>query len=889
MSSVPMIRDVLTVDQTTQDFYNSFAGDGPVFLLGRVVQHAPNYTLQLNGRPLIIIADTYIGNGGGIDGSGGIFTGNGSPKAHPAPVAGGRGTDGANARLRKIGTDWRPVSAGGKGTPGGHGSSGLPGTTVTLFCHSATDLRINVAATVSAPGGDGGNGGIGGNGLPDRTDANGEVIEGYPGTRGGQGGNGGAGGNGANGGTLVIVTTQPIASPALTYGSTAGSPGGRGGRWPQDGLNTPVNDDGTDDSHPDFAANGHNGTDGTSPQPEISVTDNASYLDRLRSLLDSDQTWNFANFWAPFRVSAGEYYFRKFQPDDRSSDMGVLAAREFKAALELQPDNVEALRLQSLLLSGSNAIGLPRYLDVVPDFNRYINTYDSVATLVTSFFNAGVAQILAAQQLDALKALLTAQRMIAQDAVANATSDLAFAQSEQKSASDEVAYIQQQLDDTTAQINQAAEAMKSQGITIEGVFGTVAEIGAAVASIAAAIPSGGTSLVALVPSILVLTSTVVEEGPRIANQVFAGGKPDLDDVRAAYKKVGEEVQAVVAAGKTVANFVKVVEKITSGSTPENAASVALVKRGAELTHQLLVAKNHIDLNAQRIAAIQSRKGKAQGLLEYITNAADITADDIRTAGQQTIYAALLQVDALLTFAFLAQRSFEIYTVPTGPQLTPLMNAGVADPNILRAYQDGLPNMEGAMLQSFQASWNTLLRPVSLQKAYADYLQRSVQSDIVRLEFNTDKDGPLLDQLRTTGFMPFQLGVESISQDRRETKIRGVAVSLVGAVSPSKIVSCDVWHGTRYEQIGPDGSLNVQLLEAKSYTLQAPVTPLAIDPVHFGQDSPIDAPQALPFWGRGAGGEWNLRLPATQPHGEPVDLSNLQTVQVWIGYQFVPVD
>ena len=887
MADFPLIRDTLTIDATVQQFYNNFDGAGPVFLLGRVVEHAKGFILQLNGRPLVIIADFYWGNGGGIDGSGGVFRGNGLAKAHVPPVAGRNGIDGANAMLRKFRSFWRPISGGTNGTPGGDGSSGSAGTSVTLMCQRGKDVSINVSASGSAPGGNGGRGGIGGNGQPERIDDSGEVVEGFRGTRGGKGGKGGNGGNGASGGTLVVWSTQTLPSPSLITGSTPGSKGGRGGRWGINGTDLPEDEIGNDD--PLFAPNGVDGTDGSSPPPDVQVLDNDTYLNRMRALLNSDPDRNFGNFWAPFRLIVGEYYFRQFQPDDDMTDKGTLAAREFNAALELQGDNVEAKRLQNLLLSGCNALGLPRHLDVVPDFNRYTNTYNAVATLVTAFFNAGLANILAAKQLDALKNLLGTQRMNAQDAIANATSDLSNAQIDRKSASDDVTYIQQQLDDTTVQIQQAMAAMKSQGITIGGILGTVAEVGAAVVSVVAAIPTGGASLVALVPAMLTLTSTLVEEGPRIAKQVFAGDKPDLDDVQKAYKQVGEDVQRVISAGKTIVNFVKVVEKISSGSTPENAASVALIKRGAELTHQLLVAKNQLGLNDQKMKAIHAHLDRAQGILDYIRTNENITSNSIREAGQQTILAALLQVDTVLTFAFLAQRSLEIYTVPAPPQLTPLLIAGTVHPDMLRAYQDDLPNSEGPIVQSYQATWNSLLGIVGLQRAYADYLQRDVQADIVRLTYTADAHGPLLAQLRATGVMPFRIEVSAISQARKETKIRGVAVALVGATSPSGVISCAVWHGTRYEQIGPTGTLDVQILKAKSYTLAAPVTPLILEPVRFGQEDPIDAPQALPFWGRGVGGEWNLRLPATQPDGESIDLSGLHTVQIWIGYQFVPTN
>jgi hypothetical protein len=440
------------------------------------------------------------------------------------------------------------------------------------------------------------------------------------------------------------------------------------------------------------------------------------------------------------------------------------------------------------------------------------------------------------------------------------------------------------------------ESMKSQGFSITGFLGTVAEVGAAVVSVVAAIPSGGASLVALVPAVLTLTSTVVEEAPFITKAALAGQTPDLDDVQKAYKDVAKNVEAVVSAGKTVVNFVNMIDKISAGSTPENAQSVALVKRGAELTHQLLVAKSQVDLGQQKITATQARLDRSKGILDYILSNPPIDADSIRGAGLQTINAALLQVDTLLTFAFLAQRSFEIYTLPSGPQLTPMLDAAFPHPDVIRAYQDKLPNSEGPMFQAYQSAWNTLLNPIGLQRAYANYLQRDIQTEVLRLSFTKDANAMLLEQLRTARKLPFRVELDSISQGRKETKIRGVAVALIGATSSSSVISCSLWHGTRYEQVGPqaekapgfpNGKPVSLLLDAKFKNLQASPTPLVLAPVQFGDNEPIDAPQQLPYWGRGVAGDWELRLPEQQPGGEAVDLSELQTVQIWIGYQYVP--
>lgn len=911
MADSPIVRDTLSIDATLQGIYDSYRFVGPFYLLARVVQHIPGFSLKLNETPLIIIADHYDANGGNIDGSGWL-------KNPVQPARGADGVDGANAQYRSFGTvthtihhingtssdpsgitpsaspsvQVRPVTPGTNGTSGKGGSSGSPGTDVTLLCRTAGSININVQATESAPGGNAGRGGEGGDGSAGYTDPDtGEVIGAFPGTHGGYGGAGGNGGNGASGGVITILSTSPLPGPSLMYGGTPGSAGGRGAPWGRDG-NECGNPICTDETQPCHGRDGTYGSACITTQPVIQVLSAEEYRSRMLTLLVPDPVnnpgWNLASYWHPFRAVVGEYYFRQFQPEDEGNNNGVLAAREFEATLELRSDNPEALRLNSFLLAGTNAIGQPRNMDVVPDFNRYIDSYNSIASLVTSFFDRGVAEILAGAQLDAVRQLLVDQKQTAADAVATATSDIGLATQEQKNATDEVTYVHAQLQQATTDIQTEMEAMKAKQFSLLGVLGTVAQLGAAVIGIAGAAFSGGASLALLVPAIASLSSEVLKDGPDIVQTVFAGKKADTDAIDKAYKKVGKSADAVIAAGKSIVNFVSTIQKLTDGTTPDNAKYVTLVRRGSELTHQLLVAKSQVDLIGGRISAVQAHLGRAQGLLDTIQRAESngLDAGLVRSAGEQAIDAALSQADTLNSFAFLAQRSFEIYTIPPPPQLSPQLSAGLVHPDVLRSYQDGLPGSEAAMVAAYQAAWKAWLGPVALQRAYADYLQRDVQTDIVRLVFTAAADAGLLQSLRTSSVLPFHIDVAALSIDQRETKIRGVAVSLVGATSSSSIISCDVWHDGRYEQIGPDGGRDVQFLRAKTYTVQAPVVPLTIDPVHFGSSDPIDAPQGLSYWGRGIGGNWELRLPGFQPGHEPINLSGLQTVQIWIGYQYV---
>ena len=60
-----------------------------------------------------------------------------------------------------------------------------------------------------------------------------------------------------------------------------------------------------------------------------------------------------------------------------------------------------------------------------------------------------------------------------------------------------------------------------------------------------------------------------------------------------------------------------IDRISTGSTPDNAKYVALVKQGAELAHELLLANHRATLIDQRLAAIKARLGRAQALSSEI--------------------------------------------------------------------------------------------------------------------------------------------------------------------------------------------------------------------------------------------------------------------------------
>ena len=532
-----------------------------------------------------------------------------------------------------------------------------------------------------------------------------------------------------------------------------------------------------------------------------------------------------------------------------------------------------------------NALGLPSNLDIVPDFDSYINAYTSFSPLVLGFFDVGVSLTLASEQLAGIQGLLKTQHAQAVAAEQDATADRAIAQTEHGNAQSEAVYLQKQLDDVTTQIKAALPAMQSASFNLGAILGTVAEIASAVVSVAAAIPTLGASLVALVPDIIAITNSVLDSTQPLTKTLFKADDSDDKAVKDAYKAVGQDVKSIEAGGKAIVNFVNLVQTLDKGTTPQNAQYLALVKQGADLTHQVLLARNQVILAGQRTAAVEARVGRAQSLVT-ITDAAgaSIPPGDpvaIRAAGLQAIQAALEKVDSLLKFAFFAQRSLEIYTLQK--PVTPLaLDAGWISPEIWQSYQEGkVP--AGDLLAHHTQAWQKLLQPTDLKMQYVNYLQQSgFSKDTLSLIYN---DPASLEMLRSTGTFRLRVDLSRMPPDHIETKIRTVNVALVGAHSQSGLLSCDVKHSGLYEQIGPNGTPEPLFLEAKVWTVQAQMQPLTLGPVSPDPDPPLSSPSQIPFWGRGVGGDWEIHIPPAQPNGMPADLSAVSQIEIWISYQF----
>lgn len=256
------------------------------------------------------------------------------------------------------------------------------------------------------------------------------------------------------------------------------------------------------------------------------------------------------------------------------------------------------------------------------------------------------------------------------------------------------------------------------------------------------------------------------------------------------------------------------------------------------------------------------------------------AASIKRAGLLAVATAQSKTDALLGFAFRAQRSVEIYTLQNEERRLAL-DAGLVSPDVAQSYYEEDID-EGELVGRLVSSWSDLLGPIDIQADYLSYFDQPHDQDTLRRSF-TAPDAQLTD-LKSRHQFAFRIDATELPAGHADAKIKSVRLALVGAAHPAGEISCEVRHGGAYEQRRRDGSITIQLLSPRVSTRPAKTTPLVPDE-GLGDDSPLTAPRSLAYWGRGVGGDWEVTIPPEQ-FASGLDLSGLSEVQIWIGYQFL---
>ena len=560
--------------------------------------------------------------------------------------------------------------------------------------------------------------------------------------------------------------------------------------------------------------------------------------------------------------------------------------------LRLEPANAAALKYQKQILNDQNVLGLPRLLDIIPDFPTYSMQYGLWAELVDgAFTNTGIGQLLASANMQVAANLFEVYRKDIHNRAGVETFLLAAAKSAQDEAQNALAYSNSRLTELTGQIQAAIAEMNNQSISIGALIGTVGEVAVAVVAVVAAVPTAGASLVALAPDLAALVATA---WPLVAQEVFAPTAQELKDLKASYGRVEKDVKDVYGATKSVITMVNSLQKLLNGTTPDNSKYVALLRQAVELSHEHLIAKLRNDQADLLLAAHHTQLDDDLQLAVLADQQmAQLRANVkiLEDAGHTAILSTQTYIDVLQAIAFRAQRSVEIYTLRDDEAAQVDFSSGYLHPDDEHNFADGeMDSVE--LIAKYSASWQGHLKPINLQSDYTAYFAGGAGFDLIAdwlyLSFT---DPEQLARFQATQELRFivDLSDDFFAPDEFEAKIEAVHVGLVGATSSAPTVTCKVRHGGLYLSKKRGGSEVKMVLERHVTQNGASKTPLqvaAITPTTGA--ATVTAPATLSFWGRGVAGDWEIEVTPFEVTSKGVDFKKLKEIQVWIAYQaFVP--
>jgi hypothetical protein len=840
-------RDTIVINTDFANFVaakaNALPKGSTLLIAARDCRHDPGTILSVPGYHLILLADQYDSAGGAIDASGLSALG-----------------QGANGAPGKAGIGDEPGEPGGQGESGPAGNSG---GNIILFAKRLINARV------LSSGGHGGQGGTGGTGGPPHSyqdpDRGGTVW-----SAPGPGGNGGAGGHGGNGGRSSVVCVElPDTTPGVQLEANGGdgASGGAGGRGAMDHQGR--------FQAPSGAA-GPRGARGLPGWSSISQMTEDEYWMCLRYAVGSD-----ASEWATYRLSVGEYVFRAYRAASPYDTYQGLALDEFDAALALNPDFVQARTDRDHLLGNRNILGIPRQVDIFPDFERYDSFVTASAQLVLSILqfasNDLTTGILANYTVQSLQReidhLKSSKKILSDEEKAAALG--------KTTADQEESIAEQRANQVAAQVQ--AKKLELDQAYIDYMNLAVSTVGT-VAGIVAAIPTGGASVLAVTPAVISLYSDLETSGvlTEMKGALHLGG----EEAEKAWAKLETDagslktiIEQNFAAAKNLVNLVKTLDDVWQAKVAKKEYQELLAK-SVEAVHALLLARqraSQAEILHQVAVAKQVQRDADEQAATAQLNRINAGIKVLNDAAKTIIHTSHSYFDTVARFAFYVARALEIYTLDD--QSSEIhYDYGYVHPDIDQDYLEGRLLSE-KYVAAYQATWSSVPDLMHFRQRYLDYFASS-NSDFTRdIYVRLIAEPAALADFKQHRTLSVSIDFADLQQGRAEAKAEVVAVALIGATSQSAIINCRVEHGGISKQKKRDGNVVIQYLRPHSTIVHAELQPLAPnDLIPDPRTDPLIAPRTVAFWGRGVATTWRLTV-----EDPTVDLSTVSAIQVGIGY------
>ncbi|KAF5324717.1 hypothetical protein D9611_004322 [Ephemerocybe angulata] len=801
--------------------------------------------------------------------------------------SGANGGDGANGRRDAI-----------QGLEGGQGVDGLRGGEVKVVAEV-----VSGRWQVDVGGGDGGNGGSGGRGHDIGVEDVWPIPLGrtpypfppYIEKTGGKGGNGGKGGLGGHGGIVILASvTSPsdVVPGTLLNGGSLGKGGGGGAPgqngWPKYKVRSPIALAVEGAANPEIrqgppGKGGDRGGDGADGSSGELKTTTLSYAEFWASLASEP----FAFEWAKYRHAVGEFYFRSYVPGAADRDHYVgLAVDEFQAAIRLNAGQTESILRLEHIWNDINPLGLPRNFDVIPNFKEYITNLTNLGSLVATFSSIGNTTLLKATDLQGFQEVFKGQRAQCDVRIEDATANLEISKQTEKDLGEALKELEGIMEEVKRQIEAANEEMKKP-LSIGGIGGSVKDIAVAVVAVIAAVPTGGASLIAIVPSVISLGKTIYDNAAPMVKVIV----DDMEDgtrqaVLDKHNKVKKDASGILdKSERKVTNLQNIIAVIKRARTADNGTLMDLLLKGAELVYEHLLKQQELKRAQMKTRALEQNLVSERALRAFHEASiarTGLTEEIVREAGLKVIQAAFSKVDILLGFAFRAQRSVEIYLLKDQTQHV-LYDIGRVHPDLEADYLFDPSTHVTTLATSYQKSFTRLLDPAEMWKTYQTYFERPLLKDIRRLAFTDPVD---LETFRSTFTLTFMFDAATLAQQRYRTKIQAVGISFVGATGEGNLVSCKLEHSGVYSERMSNGTIHHTILQARREVIPATITPLHTNGLDLDSSPPLDGPRSSPLWAMGIGGLYTITIPKSEFEDHHPTFDGLKKIEVWFGYQFM---
>lgn len=741
------------------------------------------------------------------------------------------------------------------------GKTGHQGRTLTIFCKKYTPGTGYLLS-----GGTGGQGLPGGQGLKGANGTN-THPDGY---RGKQGQPGKPGMRGGRGGTLQVYyldatgPQRPIDKSTATKGGGGGKggnggPGGEGGD-PVNRYNNKGEKEGKKGLPGPVGGVGPTGPEGLAGSCTVTQVADERAFNLSRFL----QIHPATKGWALQRAKQGEYLLRGAGGTNPNAVQN--AWHELNEALLLDANSEEANRFKSMLLSNTNVLGINRFVDILPDFKQYEQAYIDYYPMMESLF-AVTDQMLVSQQ-DTVKWRSELNLAV------NRTKGLATALSLELAAESLAEKAAKEVEERAiSKVNSNSEQLKQRKRELEmagtDLLGPVITILGAAISVAAAIPTGGMSVVAGVAAFASFASVVLESDvvDMVGELTSKDGKqPTIDKLKKESKGFLDATKNVKGVITSIISFEKAITDIDKTFMNDEVYRKLLLE-SVELSHNALIAQLSLHEARFRVAALETRLRYAEedvAGLSKILNAAESDSQRFGEAVLRLVRLVASPADRLNKYKFLAARALEIYTYK---DLSGSMRFewGSLPPDAEQNFVDMLETNTvdvssiNEFLMVWRETWFWDTDLLDFRNQYDKFSNGNMEGVSISHDIHdvVIDNAHAIDAFRENPTLPIHIKLEDLYANRYSAKAVSVQVAFVGANSPQNSVTTQVTHTGRYVEKDLNGTVHEFSLGPQVGFAQAIFAPL-IDEKGVNRGGNPASGEGN-FKNRGLAGHWKVSI------------------------------